>query len=450
MFENLSERLERSFKILKGEGKITEINVAETLKDVRRALLDADVNYKVAKTFTDTVKQKAMGMNVLTAIKPSQLMVKIVHDELTELMGGKATQLKLEERPAIILMSGLQGSGKTTFTGKLANMLKTRQHKNPLLVACDVYRPAAIEQLKVVAQSVGVDVYTEEGNKNVVEIAQNAIRKAKQEGYNVVIVDTAGRLAIDEQMMQEIETLKRAINPENTLFVVDSMTGQDAVNTAKEFNDRLDFDGVVLTKLDGDTRGGAALSIRTVVTKPIMFVGTGEKMDAIDVFHPERMADRILGMGDVVSLVERAQMQFDEEEAKKLEKKIRKNKFDFDDFMSQIQQIKKMGNIKDLAAMIPGVGKAIKDVDIDDNAFKQIEAIIQSMTPKERQNPDIINQSRRLRIAKGSGTKLEDVNRLMKQFDQTRKMMRMVTGMDRAKMAQMAAQMKNMKGGKPF
>ena len=450
MFENLSERLERSFKILKGEGKITEINVAETLKDVRRALLDADVNYKVAKTFTDTVKQKAMGMNVLTAIKPSQLMVKIVHDELTELMGGKATQLKLEERPAIILMSGLQGSGKTTFTGKLANMLKTRQHKNPLLVACDVYRPAAIEQLKVVAQSVGVDVYTEEGNKNVVEIAQNAIRKAKQEGYNVVIVDTAGRLAIDEQMMQEIETLKRAINPENTLFVVDSMTGQDAVNTAKEFNDRLDFDGVVLTKLDGDTRGGAALSIRTVVTKPIMFVGTGEKMDAIDVFHPERMADRILGMGDVVSLVERAQMQFDEEEARKLEKKIRKNKFDFDDFMSQIQQIKKMGNIKDLAAMIPGVGKAIKDVDIDDNAFKQIEAIIQSMTPKERQNPDIINQSRRLRIARGSGTKLEDVNRLMKQFDQTRKMMRMVTGMDRSRMAQMAAAMKNMKGGKPF
>jgi signal recognition particle subunit SRP54 len=450
MFENLSERLERSFKILKGEGKITEINVAETLKDVRRALLDADVNYKVAKTFTDTVKQKAMGMNVLTAIKPSQLMVKIVHDELTQLMGGKATELKLEERPAIILMSGLQGSGKTTFTGKLANMLKTRQHKNPLLVACDVYRPAAIEQLKVVAQSVGVDVYTEEGNKNVVEIAQNAIRKAKQEGYNVVIVDTAGRLAIDEQMMQEIETLKRAINPENTLFVVDSMTGQDAVNTAKEFNDRLDFDGVVLTKLDGDTRGGAALSIRTVVTKPIMFVGTGEKMDAIDVFHPERMADRILGMGDVVSLVERAQMQFDEEEARKLEKKIRKNKFDFDDFMSQIQQIKKMGNIKDLAAMIPGVGKAIKDVDIDDNAFKSIEAIIQSMTPKERQNPDIINQSRRLRIAKGSGTKLEDVNRLMKQFDQTRKMMRMVTGMDRAKMAQMAAAMKNMKGKSPL
>jgi signal recognition particle subunit SRP54 len=446
MFENLSERLERSFKILKGEGKITEINVAETLKDVRRALLDADVNYKVAKQFTDTVKQKALGMNVLTAIKPSQLMVKIVHDELTELMGGKATELKFEERPSIILMSGLQGSGKTTFTGKLANMLKTRQHKNPLLVACDVYRPAAIEQLKVVAQTVGVDVYTEEGNKDVVQIAQNAIRKAKQEGYNVVIVDTAGRLAIDEQMMNEIETLKHAINPENTLFVVDSMTGQDAVNTAKEFNDRLDFDGVVLTKLDGDTRGGAALSIRTVVTKPIMFVGTGEKMDAVDVFHPERMADRILGMGDVVSLVERAQMQFDEKQARELEKKIRKNKFDFNDFMSQIQQIKKMGNIKDLAAMIPGVGKAIKDVDIDDNAFKGIEAIINSMTPKERANPDIINQSRRLRIAKGSGTKLEDVNRLMKQFEQTRKMMKMVTGMDRSKMAQMAAAMKNMKG----
>ena len=372
-------------------------------------------------------------------------MVKIVHDELTELMGGKATELKFEERPSIILMSGLQGSGKTTFTGKLANMLKTRQHKNPLLVACDVYRPAAIEQLKVVGETVGVDVYTEEDNKNVIEIAQNAIRKAKQEGYNVVIIDTAGRLAIDEQMMQEIESLKHAVNPENTLFVVDSMTGQDAVNTAKEFNDRLDFDGVVLTKLDGDTRGGAALSIRTVVTKPIMFVGTGEKMDAVDVFHPERMADRILGMGDVVSLVERAQMQFDEKQARELEKKIRKNKFDFNDFMSQIQQIKKMGNIKDLAAMIPGVGKAIKDVDIDENAFKGIEAIINSMTPKERANPDIINQSRRLRIAKGSGTKLDDVNRLMKQFDQTRKMMKMVTGMDRSKMAQMATAMKQMK-----
>ena len=452
MFENLSDRLERSFKILKGEGKITEINVAETLKDVRRALLDADVNFKVAKQFTDTVKQKAMGMNVLTAVKPSQLMVKIVHDELTELMGGKAVELKLENRPAIILMSGLQGSGKTTFSGKLAKMLKDRQHKKPLLVACDVYRPAAIEQLKVVGESVGVEVYTEESNKNVVEIAQNAIRKAKQENYNVVIVDTAGRLAVDEEMMNEIETLKNAINPDETLFVVDSMTGQDAVNTAKEFNDRLDFDGVVLTKLDGDTRGGAALSIRTVVTKPIKFVGTGEKMEAIDVFHPERMADRILGMGDVVSLVERAQQQFDEEEAKRLEKKIRKNKFDFDDFMGQIQQIKKMGNIKDLASMIPGVGKAIRDVDIDDNAFKGIEAIINSMTPKERANPDIINQSRKLRIAKGSGTKIEEVNRLMKQmkqFDQTRKMMRMVSGMGSSKMAQMAAAMK-MRGGKPF
>jgi signal recognition particle subunit SRP54 len=446
MFENLSERLERSFKILKGEGKITEINVAETLKDVRRALLDADVNYKVAKNFTDKVKQKALGMNVLTAIKPSQLMVKIVHDELTELMGGKAVAMKLESRPAIILMSGLQGSGKTTFTGKLAKMLKDRQHKKPLLVACDIYRPAAIEQLKVVAQTVGVDVYTEPDNRDVVSIAQHAIRKAKQEDYNIVIVDTAGRLAIDEEMMDEIAALKWAIQPDETLFVVDAMTGQDAVNTAKEFNDRLDFDGVVLTKLDGDTRGGAALSIRTVVTKPIKFVGTGEKMDAIDVFHPERMADRILGMGDVVSLVERAQMQFDEKQAKELEKKIRKNKFDFNDFMSQIQQIKKMGNIKDLASMIPGVGKALKDVDIDDNAFKGIEAIINSMTPKERANPDIINQSRKVRIAKGSGTKIDDVNRLMKQFDQTRKMMKMVTGMDKSKMAQMAAAMKQMKG----
>jgi signal recognition particle subunit SRP54 len=447
MFENLSERLERSLKILKGEGKITEINVAETLKDVRRALLDADVNYKVAKSFTDTVKQKALGMNVLTAIKPSQLMVKIVHDELTTLMGGKAVELKLENRPSIILMSGLQGSGKTTFTGKLAKMLHDRQHKKPLLVACDVYRPAAIEQLRVVAQTVGVDVYAEDDNKNVVEIAQKAIRKAKQEDYNVVIIDTAGRLAIDEQMMQEIANLKQAVQPDETLFVVDSMTGQDAVNTAKEFNDRLDFDGVVLTKLDGDTRGGAALSIRTVVDKPIKFVGTGEKMDAIDVFHPERMADRILGMGDVVSLVERAQMQFDEKQAKELEKKLRKNKFDFNDFMSQIQQIKKMGNIKELASMIPGVGKALKNIDIDDNAFKGIEAIINSMTPKERANPDIINQSRKLRIARGSGTKLEDVNKLMKQFDQTRKMMKMVTGMDKNKMAQMAAAMKQMKGG---
>ena len=448
MFENLSDRLERSFKILKGEGKITEINVAETLKDVRKALLDADVNYKVAKQFTDTVKQKAMGMNVLTAVKPSQLMVKIVHDELAELMGGKAVELKLEGRPAIVLMSGLQGSGKTTFSGKLANMLKQKQHKNPLLVACDVYRPAAIQQLHVVGESVGVPVYSEPDNKNVVEIAQNALREAKQKNYNVVIIDTAGRLAVDEEMMNEIATLKEAVHPDETLFVVDAMTGQDAVNTAKEFNDRLDFDGVVLTKLDGDTRGGAALSIRTVVTKPIKFVGTGEKMEALDVFHPERMADRILGMGDIVSLVERAQEQFDEEEAKRLEKKIRKNKFDFDDFMGQIQQIKKMGNIKDLASMIPGVGKALKDVDIDDNAFKGIEAIIQSMTPKERANPDIINQSRRLRIAKGSGTKIEEVNRLMKQFDQTRKVMRMMTGAGSSKMAQMAAAMK-MKGGMP-
>ena len=449
MFENLSDRLERSFKILKGEGKITEINVAETLKDVRRALLDADVNYKVAKNFTDTVKAKALGMNVLSAVKPGQLMVKIVHDELAELMGGKASELKLEGRPAIILMSGLQGSGKTTFSGKLANMLKTKNRKKPLLVACDVYRPAAIEQLKVVGETVGVPVYTEPDNKNVVEIANNAIKEAKAKGNDVVIVDTAGRLAVDEEMMNEIATLKEALNPDETLFVVDSMTGQDAVNTAKEFNDRLDFDGVVLTKLDGDTRGGAALSIRTVVTKPIKFVGTGEKMEAIDVFHPDRMADRILGMGDIVSLVERAQQQFDEKQAKELEKKIRKNKFDFNDFMNQIQQIKKMGNIKDLAAMIPGVGKAIKDVDIDDNAFKSIEAIINSMTPKERTNPEILNQSRRMRIAKGSGTNIQDVNRLLKQFDQMRKMMKMVTGMNSSRMMQMAAAMKYMKGGMP-
>ena len=442
MFENLSDRLERSFKILKGEGKITEINVAETLKDVRRALLDADVNYKVAKNFTDTVKKKAMGMNVLTAVKPSQLMVKIVHDELAELMGGKAVPVNLEGRPTIILMSGLQGSGKTTFSGKLANMLKTKNHKKPMLVACDVSRPAAIEQLRVVGESVGVPVYSEPDNKNVVEIANNAIREAKAKACDVVIIDTAGRLAVDEQMMNEIATLKDAVNPNETLFVVDAMTGQDAVNTAKEFNDRLDFDGVVLTKLDGDTRGGAALSIRTVVTKPIKFVGTGEKMEAVDVFHPDRMADRILGMGDIVSLVERAQQQFDEKQARELEKKIMKNKFDFNDFMSQIQQIKKMGNIKDLAAMIPGVGKAIKDVDIDDNAFKGIEAIINSMTPKERSHPEIINQSRRNRIAKGSGTTIQDVNRLMKQFDQMRKMMKMVTGMNNSKMMQMAAAMK--------
>ena len=446
MFENLSDRLERSFKILKGEGKITEINVAETLKDVRRALLDADVNYKVAKTFTDTVKQKALGMNVLNAVKPGQLMVKLVHDELAELMGGETAELKLDGRPAIILMSGLQGSGKTTFSGKLANMLKNKQHKNPLLVACDVYRPAAIEQLKVVGTQTGVPVYSEPDNKNVVEIAGNAIKEAKAKGHDVVIIDTAGRLAVDEEMMNEIETLKNAVNPSETLFVVDSMTGQDAVNTAKEFNDRLDFNGVVLTKLDGDTRGGAALSIRTVVTKPIKFVGTGEKMEAIDVFHPSRMADRILGMGDIVSLVERAQEQFDEEEAKRLHKKIQKNKFDFNDFLGQIQQIKKMGNLKDLASMIPGVGKAIKDVDIDDDAFKGIEAIILSMTPKERTHPEILNTSRRQRIAKGSGTNIQEVNRLIKQFDQTRKMMKLVTG---SKMSQMMGAMKGMKGGLP-
>ena len=450
MFENLSDRLERSFKILKGEGKITDINVAETLKDVRRALLDADVNYKVAKSFTDTVKKKALGMNVLTAVKPSQLMVKIVHDELAELMGGEAAELHLNNKPAIILMSGLQGSGKTTFSGKLANMLKTKQHKKPLLVACDVYRPAAIEQLKVVGEQVGVPVYSEIDNKDVVAIANNAIKEAKTKGNDVVIVDTAGRLAVDEEMMNEISNLKNAINPDETLFVVDSMTGQDAVNTAKEFNDRLDFDGVVLTKLDGDTRGGAALSIRTVVTKPIKFVGTGEKMEAIDVFHPSRMADRILGMGDIVSLVERAQEQFDEEEARRLQKKIQKNKFDFNDFLGQIEQIKKMGNLKDLASMIPGVGKAIKDVDIDDNAFKGIEAIIKSMTPKERTNPEILNQSRRMRIAKGSGTNIQDVNRLIKQFDQTRKMMKLVTGTNMAKMAGMMGKMKGIPGMPKF
>lgn len=438
MFDNLSERLERSFKILKGEGKITEINVAETLKDVRKALLDADVNYKVAKSFTDTVKAKALGQNVLTAVKPSQLMVKIVHDELTQLMGGDTAELKLENRPAVILMSGLQGSGKTTFTGKLAHMLKNKKNRKPLLVACDVYRPAAIEQLKVLGSQIGIPVYSEPDSKNPVTIALNAIKEAKANSHDLVIVDTAGRLAIDEQMMQEIEAIKKAINPDETLFVVDSMTGQDAVNTAREFNERLDFDGVVLTKLDGDTRGGAALSIRTVVNKPIKFVGTGEKMEAIDQFHPSRMADRILGMGDIVSLVERAQEQYDEEEAKRLQKKIQKNQFDFNDFLGQIQQIKKMGNLKDLAAMIPGVGKAIKDIDIDDNAFKSIEAIIYSMTPEERKHPEILNGSRRTRIAKGSGTNLQEVNRLLKQFEQTRKMMKMVTGSNMAKMSKMA------------
>lgn len=427
MFENLSDRLERSFKILKGEGKITEINVAETLKEVRRALLDADVNYKTAKDFTETVKQKALGQDVLTAVKPQQLMVKVVHDELATLMGGTATDINIKGNPAVILMSGLQGSGKTTFSGKLANMLKSKRGKNPLLVAGDVYRPAAIEQLKVLGEQIGVPVYAEEDNKNPVKIAQNAIQYAKQHGKDLVIIDTAGRLAVDEMMMNEIASIKKAVNPQEILFVVDSMTGQDAVNTAKEFNERLDFDGVVLTKLDGDTRGGAALSIRSVVNKPIKFVGTGEKLDAIDVFHPERMADRILGMGDIVSLVEKAQEQYDEEEARRLQKKIAKNQFDFNDFISQIQQIKKMGNLKDLASMIPGVGKQIKDLDIDDDAFKGIEAIIRSMTPQERTNPEILNGSRRARIAKGSGTDVQEVNKLIKQFDETRKMMRMMT-----------------------
>ena len=427
MFESLSERLERSFKILKGEGKITEINVAETLKDVRKALLDADVNYKIAKSFTDTVKDKAIGQNVLTALKPQQLMVKIVHDELAMLMGGQSVDVNLKGNPAVILMSGLQGSGKTTFSGKLANLLKTKRSKNPLLVACDVYRPAAIEQLKVLGEQLGVPVYSDLESKNPVAIAEAAIKYAKQHGNDVVIVDTAGRLAVDEMMMNEIAAIKKAIQPQEILFVVDSMTGQDAVNTAKEFNDRLDFDGVILTKLDGDTRGGAALSIRSVVNKPIKFVGTGEKMEALDVFYPERMADRILGMGDIVSLVERAQEQYDEEEARRLQKKIAKNQFDFNDFLSQIAQIKKMGNIKDLAAMIPGMGKALKDVEIDDNAFKGIEAIIHSMTPKERENPALLNGSRKNRIAKGSGTTIVEVNRLLKQFDQTSKMMRMAT-----------------------
>ncbi len=443
MFENLSDRLERSFKILKGEGKITEINVAETLKDVRRALLDADVNYKVAKSFTDRVKQKALGQNVLTSVKPGQLMVKIVHDELAELMGGHASELKLQGRPSVILMAGLNGAGKTTLSGKLALFLKTKKNRKPLLVACDVYRPAAVEQLRVLAEQIEVPVYMNLTEKKPVKIAREGIQEAKAKGYDTVIVDTAGRLAVDEELMNEIAAIKEAIQPDDTLFVVDSMTGQDAVNTAKEFNDRLDYEGVVLTKLDGDTRGGAALSIRTVVDKPIMFVGTGEKMEALDVFHPERMADRILGMGDIVSLVERAQEQFDEKEALKLQRKIQKNQFDFNDFLAQIQQIKKMGNLKDLASMIPGVGKALKDVEIDDNAFKGIEAIILSMTPKERQHPEILNQSRRTRIAKGSGTNIQEVNRLVKQFDQTRKMMKMMTG---SKMGRMMANMPKMPG----
>ena len=426
MFENLSERLERSFKILKGQGKITEINVAETLKDVRKALLDADVNYKTAKTFTDEVKNKALGMNVLTAIKPNELMVKIVHDELAALMGNEHTELNLKGSPAVVLMSGLQGSGKTTFSGKLANMLKSKRGRHPLLVACDVYRPAAIEQLKTLGSQINVPVYTEEGNNNPVGIAENAIKHAKKNGNDIVIIDTAGRLAVDEQMMTEIANIKAAVSPQEILFVVDAMTGQDAVNTAKAFNDRLNFDGVVLTKLDGDTRGGAAISIRSVVDKPIKFVGIGEKLDAIDVFYPKRMADRILGMGDIVSLVEKAQEQYDEEEARKLSKKIAKNQFGFDDFYKQIQQIKKMGNLKDLASMIPGVGKAIKDVDIDDKAFVGIEAIIQSMTPYERANPQVLNGSRKARIVKGSGRDIQEINRLVKQFESMQKMMRTV------------------------
>ena len=443
MFENLSERLERSFKILKGEGQITEINVAQTLKDVRRALLDADVNYKVAKSFTDTVKQKALGQNVLTSVKPGQLMVKIVHDELAALMGGKACELKLSGRPSVILMAGLNGAGKTTLSGKLALYLKSKKSRKPLLVACDVYRPAAVEQLRVLAEQIEVPIYMDLNEKDPVKIARDGVQEAKAKGYDTVIVDTAGRLAVDEELMNEIAAIKQAITPDDTLFVVDAMTGQDAVNTAKEFNDRLDYEGVVLTKLDGDTRGGAALSIRTVVDKPIMFVGMGEKMEALDVFHPERMADRILGMGDIVSLVERAQEQFDEKEALKLQRKIQKNQFDFNDFLAQIQQIKKMGNLKDLASMIPGVGKALKDVEIDDNAFKGIEAIILSMTPKERQHPEVLNQSRKNRIAKGSGTTIQEVNRLVKQFDQTRKMMKMVTG---SKMGRMMAHMPKMPG----
>ncbi len=428
MFDNLSERLERSFKILKGEGRITEINIAETVKDIRKALLEADVNYKTAKQFTDQVKAKALGQNVMTAVRPGQLMVKITHDELANLMGGEAADINLKGSPAVILMSGLQGSGKTTFSAKLANYLQTKKNKKVMLVACDVYRPAAIEQLRVLGEQINAKVYTGEGEANPVIKAQKAIQEAKVYGYDVVIVDTAGRLAVDEQMMQEIAAIKQAITPHETLFVVDAMTGQDAVNTAKEFNDRLDFDGVILTKLDGDARGGAALSIRSVVQKPIKFIGTGEKMDALDVFHPSRMADRILGMGDVVSLVERAQEQYDEEEARRISKRIAKNQFDFNDFRSQINQIKKMGNLKDVASMIPGMGKMLKNVDIPDDAFKSVEAIIDSMTPYEREHPEVLNARRRERIAKGSGTNMAEVNRLLKQFEETRKMMKMVAG----------------------
>lgn len=444
MFDNLSDKLEKALKTLKGQGKITEINVAETLKEVRKALLDADVNYKVAKTFTDTVKEKALGQNVLTAVSPSQLLVKITHDELTQLMGGQKEEIYLGGNPTIILMSGLQGSGKTTFTGKLANFLKTKKGKKPLLVACDVYRPAAIDQLHVLGEQVGVDVFSNREEKNPIKIAEAAIKHARENGNSVVLIDTAGRLAVDEQMMTEIADLKAAIKPNEILFVVDSMTGQDAVNTAKAFNDRLDFDGVILTKLDGDTRGGAALSIKSVVNKPIKFIGTGEKMEALDIFYPERMADRILGMGDVVSLVERAQEQFNEEEARKLSKKIAKNQFDFNDFLGQLQQIKKMGNIKDLVGMIPGVGKAMKDAEINDDAFKGIEAIIGSMTPKERSNPELINGSRRQRIAKGSGQSIQEVNKLLKQFEDTRKMMRMMG--DKNAMSKLMKSMPNIPG----
>ncbi len=442
MFNNLTDKLDKALHVLKGHGSITEVNVAETLKEVRRALLDADVNFKTAKEFTNTVKDKALGQNVLTTLQPGQLMVKIVKDELTQLMGGETAGINLSGNPTVILMSGLQGSGKTTFSGKLANYLKTKKSKKPLLVAGDVYRPAAIDQLHVVGDQIGVEVYSDRENKNPVEIAQNAIAHAKQNGFNVVIVDTAGRLAIDEVMMTEIANVHKAIDPHETLFVVDAMTGQDAVNTAKAFNDRLNFDGVVLTKLDGDTRGGAAISIKSVVNKPIKFIGTGEKMEAIDVFHPSRMADRILGMGDVVSLVERAQEQFDEEEARKIQKKIAKNQFGFDDFLGQIQQVKKMGNMKDLVGMIPGAGKAIKDVDIDDDAFKGIEAIIHSMTPKERSTPAVINGSRKKRIAKGSGTSVQQVNQLLKQFDQMSKMMKMMQGGGAKKMMQMMGNMR--------
>ncbi len=442
MFNSLSEKLDKALHVLKGHGSITEVNVAETLKEVRRALLDADVNFKIAKDFTNTVKEKALGQNVLTTLQPGQLMVKLVKDELTELMGGDAEGINLAGSPSVILMSGLQGSGKTTFSGKLANYLKTKKTKKPLLVACDIYRPAAINQLHVVGDQIGVEVYSEPENKNPVEIAQNAIKHAKQNGFNVVIIDTAGRLAIDEAMMAEIAEVHKAVNPQETLFVVDAMTGQDAVNTAKAFNERLNFDGVVLTKLDGDTRGGAAISIKSVVDKPIKFIGTGEKMDAIDVFYPSRMAERILGMGDVISLVERAQEQFDEDEARKIQKKIAKNQFGFDDFLSQIQQVKKMGSMKDLVGMIPGAGKALKDVDIDDDAFKGIEAIIHSMTPGERAVPSTINSSRKKRIAKGSGTDVQQVNQLMKQFDQMSKMMKMMQGGGGKKMMQMMGKMR--------